>query len=154
MRSVVALTLLLLLVVTGTAWADTGSAGPPQASTLVWPLVGAGLVWLTLAVCFKRLLRRRPGGPLSVRLTILAVLTLCFATLGPHLGHHITHASATKTDCTVLTVIDSTYTGLAEQEPPPVPAPEPLIALPVPEAPSLLAVSYFTLTYSRAPPGT
>lgn len=154
MRSVVALTLLPLLVATGTAWADTGSAGPPQASALVWPLIGAGLVWLSLAVCFKRLLRRRLGGPLSVRLTILVILTLYFATLGPHLGHHITEASATRTDCTVLIVIDSTHAGLAEQEPPPVPAPEPLFALPVPEAPSHLAVSYFAFTYSRAPPGT
>lgn len=153
MRSVVALTLLPLLVVTGTAWADTGS-GPPQASTLVWPLLGTGFVWLSFALCFKRLLRRRPGGPLSVRLTILAILTLYFATLGPHLGHHITHASAAETDCTVLIVIDSTYTGLTEQEPPPVAAPEPLFALPVPEIPSHLAVSYFAFTYSRAPPGT
>lgn len=92
-------------------------------------------------------------GRVSVRLTILAALTLYFATLGPHLGHHITEASATETDCTVLIVMDSTYTGLAEEEPPPVPAPDPLFVLRVPEFPSHLVVFYFSSTHSRAPPG-
>ena len=93
-------------------------------------------------------------GRVSVRLTILAILTLYFATLGPHLGHHITEASAAESHCTVLLVIDNTYTGLSEGQPPPVPTPEPLFALPVPEVPSHPAVFYFSSTYSRAPPGT
>ena len=153
MRSVVALMTLFLLVQVGTAWADTGSAGSPQASTFVWPLLGAVLVWLGLALRFRKLFQRRLMRRVAVRLTILATLTLYFATLGPHLGHHITEASATETDCTVLIVIDSTYTGLAAEEPPPVPAPEPVFVLPVPKVPSHPAVFYFASTHSRAPPG-
>lgn len=92
-------------------------------------------------------------GSVSVRLTILAALTLYFVTLGPHLGHHITDASAAESGCAVLLVMDGTYTGLSEDQPPPVPAPEPVSELPVPEFPSHPAVFYFASTHSRAPPG-
>jgi hypothetical protein len=131
--------------------ADTAS---PQASALGWPLLATALVWLGLAVSFRKNPRRRFVRRVSLRLTILAALTLYFATLGPHLGHHITEASAAESHCTVLLVIDSTYTGLSKGQPIPVPAPDPLFALPVPEVPSHLAVFYFSSTYPRAPPGT
>lgn len=152
MRSVPALVLLPLLVEAGTAWAGPSGAASPQASALGWPLLGAALVWLGLAAWCMGRLRRCLVGRGFVHLSILAALTLYFATLGPHLGHHITDASAAESGCTVLLVIDSTYTGLSEGQPAPVPAPEPVFVLPVPEVPSHLPVFSFSSRHSRAPP--
>ena len=152
-RGVVLQTLapLPLLIGAGTAWAHTPDAGLSRDSGLGWLLLGGALAGLGLAVWLKRMLGGRSLGPVLIRLSVLAVLTLYLATLGPHLSHHITEAAAAESHCTVLTVTDSTYSGLAEGQPIPVPAPDPVSVLPVPQAQSVIA-SFCPFPHPRAPP--
>lgn len=128
---------ILLAMWPETAAAHVQGRGLSEGAFIGWPWAKVGLLAIILSAVLARIwrvLRRQVDRQTLVRIAALAGFVLYLSTLGPHVSHHIGEASAGASDCTVLIVTDDTHSGLAEHQPPPVPAPDTVSLLPVPEA--------------------